>query len=127
LGKFPFYRAALDAATLLLAFCVVAATLVGVLAAWVDLHNTEVAPAIVLIVSGGIVLGFIDPRHAWVLGAIIGGAIPTAHILARILSYPVPYPVELPFTFLAVVVGVIAALIGAKIRPVLDDMLSRAQ
>ena len=104
---------------------VAAAVLVGVLAAWVDLHSIEVQPAIVLIVAGGIVLGFADPASAWVAGLIIGGAIPTAHIVARIIAYPVPYPVELPFTFLAILVAVVAALVGAKIRPTLDRMLKR--
>jgi len=108
-----------------LVFVVAAAVVIGALAAWVDLHNTEVQPSLVLIVAGGIVLGFADPRSAWVAGVIIGGAIPTAHIAARITGYPVPYPVELPFTFLAVIVAVVAALIGAKIRPTLDEMLKR--
>lgn len=104
---------------------VVAAVVIGFLAAWVDLHSVEVLPSVTLVVAGGIVLGFALPRYAPALGAIVGTAIPTAHILARILHYPVPYPVVLPFTFLAVVLGIIAGLIGGKIRPVLDALMKK--
>jgi len=100
-----------------------AAVLIGCLAAWVDLHTVEVLPSVALIASGGIVLGFAFPRYGWGLGAIVGGAIPIAHILARMLHYPVPYPVVLPTTLLAVGVGLVAGLIGAKIRPVLDRLM----
>lgn len=95
------------------------ALLFGIAASWVDLHQSEVQPAVACLLVGGLLLGLARPHGALLRAAIIGLAIPIAHLLARWRGWSVAYPTDATtpwFALLALIPASIGALIGAAIR-----------
>lgn len=72
-------------------------------------------PPVLTVLVFTFLLGFIDPKRAWLWAAILGGSVPLSYALAPIFGYPVPYPPDpnIFASFIAFVPAFIGAYAGA--------------
>ncbi|HEX3928484.1 MAG TPA: hypothetical protein VHW65_10835 [Gemmatimonadales bacterium] len=57
------------------------AVAIGAFAITVDLHNDEVQAAVLVLVTGGVILGFVRPARAWRWALILGLSIFVGEVL----------------------------------------------
>lgn len=101
---------------LLTAACLIAAVAAGSFTGYVDLHNSEVQPAVALLLGSALLLSVAQPRLAWLVALLLGLSIPVAHLWATTTGFLPPYPTTLPATFLALIPAFLGALLGIGIR-----------
>ena len=87
-----------------------------------DRSQSEVQPAVILLLACTFVLACARPKDAWVYGLIVGAGIPLVDVVARTLAVPAPWP-SVPgsrlIAFLPAVLGAgIGALVGIAARGV---------
>ena len=94
-----------------------ALTLAGaVLAGWIDLHAAEVQASVAVIAGFAFALAALDPRRAWLWGAMIGLSVPVAHAIVRMAGIALSYSTGgYGWTFLALIPAAIAATFGALV------------
>jgi hypothetical protein len=85
-----------------------------------DRAQSEVQPAVFLLLVCTFVLACIRPKDAWIYGLILGAGVPLVDVVARALSAPAPWP-SVPgsrlMAFLPAVLGAgVGALVGAAAR-----------
>ncbi len=104
-------------------WCAALAVGFGAAAGLVDLTQSEVQPAALLVLVLTFLLGFAQPQRAWAWALIIGSSILFAHLLAALAGYKPPYPVEpnVFATLLALIPAFIGAYSGAAIRWMLHN------
>ncbi len=99
--------------------------LFGTAAGYVDLHQSEVQPTVLLIAIFSLVMGFIKPKTAWLAAFIIGSSIFVVHLIAELSGFKPRYPVEpgiygsllaLAPAFLFAYLGVFARVLFFKTR-----------
>lgn len=66
--------------------------LAGSFASWVDWHNREVQPTVLVILVATFLLGAIRPRQAWLSAVIVGGAVPCSDLGPAIWFHPLEMP-----------------------------------
>jgi len=85
-----------------------------------DRTQTEVQPAVFLLLVCTFVLACVRPKDAWVYGLILGAGVPLIDVVARTLAVPAPWP-SVPgsrlMAFLPAVLGAgVGALVGVAAR-----------
>jgi hypothetical protein len=88
--------------------CVVAAAFIG----WVDFHQSEVQPAVFLLLVCGAGIAWLRPRGAWLVALMLGLSIIVTHFVAVALGITQRVPPASPITTL---VALIPAAIGAAV------------
>ena len=98
----------------------------GIFAAYVDFHNDEVQPPLLVIVCGCFILGLARPRAAWRWALIVGLVLPIAHWLAPQFGiYPKVPPTPNNFAALIVLIpAFIATYAGVIVRRVYTEVRS---
>ncbi|MFO0827636.1 MAG: hypothetical protein U0572_05750 [Phycisphaerales bacterium] len=82
-----------------------------------DLRATEPLGTLFVVLTAGVTLGLVFPRYVIVISAILGLAVPTAHVLARMNSWTVAgAPQSLWWTMLALFPAIVAALAGSLLH-----------
>mgnify|MGYP001320516068 CR=1 FL=1 len=83
---------------------------------WIDTHNEEVQPAVLLLFACSAVLCFLDVRRAWLWWLVLGLSIPATHLIQRALGRALPYEVSVfGWTFLALLPAGAGALLGSAL------------
>jgi hypothetical protein len=68
---------------------------IGLVIGYIDLHSTEVQFPALLILVGGFVFGFIQPRGAWRWGVSLGLGVPLAHLIGSFFNLLPPFQTEI--------------------------------
>ena len=80
-------------------------------AGYVDLHNDEVQPAVLVILLSAGLLSLLDPKRAWLWGFLLGISVFVTYAVGARLGY---YPDEPPSpNDFATLIALIPAYIGA--------------
>jgi hypothetical protein len=66
----------------------------GLFAGWVDFHNDEPQPAVLVILVAGGFLGLLAPHRAWLWAIIIALGIPAAYLIGGAIGAAPRAPVE---------------------------------
>ncbi|HVO44079.1 MAG TPA: hypothetical protein VMT34_15730 [Aggregatilineales bacterium] len=92
----------------------------AVFTGYVNLNSSEVPPPLLCVLTFAGLLGLLDPKRAWLWGAVIGLSIVGSYGIGVAIHYPI---VDAPrdsggilTTAVIVVPGVVAAYIGAFAR-----------
>jgi hypothetical protein len=90
--------------------CVVVAPVIG----WLDFHQTEMQPAVLLLLVSSAVIAWLQPRYAWIVALMLGLSITEAHFIADVLGKtPATPSVPRVATLLALIPASIGAALGA--------------
>lgn len=87
--------------------------------AWVDIHNSEVQAAVIVVMGSALVLGCLQPRFAWMAALILSLGLCIGLALAKIFDWKTAFPVSwstLPQCLISLIPGMIGAYVGAGIR-----------
>ncbi len=100
---------------------IIVAVVCGMMAGGIDMMASEIQPAVFLVLIFTCLLGFLQPRRAWLWAFIIGSSILAVHLLGLIFSIQPACPVEpnVWVTSIALVPAFIGAYLGALTRKVL--------
>lgn len=71
---------------------VLLSALAGSFASWVDWHNREVQPTVLVILVTTFILSAIRPRQAWVCAVIVGGCVPFSYLGPALWLHPLEMP-----------------------------------
>jgi hypothetical protein len=95
---------------LIVLLCAIVAPVIG----WIDFHQTEVQPAVLLVLVSGAALAWLRPRAAWLVALMLGLSIIETHFVAQALgkTYAGP-PSPTLSTLLALIPATIGAAVGA--------------
>ncbi len=92
--------------------CVVVGPFIG----WLDFHQTEVQPAILVLLIASAVIAWLQPRYAWIVALMLGLSIVETHFVADILGKtPATPSVPRVAALLALIPASIGAATGALI------------
>lgn len=93
---------------------VLLSALAGSFASWIDWHNREVQPTVLVILVTTFLLSVIRPRQAWVCALIVGGCVPLSYLGPAIWLHPLEMPQpNIWGSCLAFVPAAIGAAVGA--------------
>ena len=92
------------------------AVLIGVGIGLYDRAQSEVQPAVILLLAGAFVLACARPKDAWVYGLIIGAGVPIVDLVAHTLAVPAPWPSVPGSRLIAFLPAVLGAGAGALLR-----------
>jgi hypothetical protein len=101
----------------------------GSFAGYVDFHNDEPQPAVLVILVAGGLLGLLAPRGAWLWAIIIALGIPAAYLIGGAIGATPRAPVE-PNIFgslLALIPAFLATYAGVLVRRVIATGTSSAR
>jgi hypothetical protein len=106
--------------------CAALALVTGIFTAWVDVHNNEVQPAVLLLLLFGMLLGFAQPRGAWRWGLITGGCIPAAYFVLPLVGVTSvgQLPVPAYTTFIALIpafIGTYSGVLASKLAHYISE------
>jgi hypothetical protein len=91
----------------------------GTLVGYTDLRAEEVQPAVLLLLSFGVLMGAAYPEGAWRRALMLGLSVPLAHVISHYTGRALPYPVpRFADTFLALIPAFIGSYIGVALRRV---------
>lgn len=91
----------------------------GTLVGYTDLRAEEVQPAVLLLLSFGVLMGAAYPDGAWRRALMLGLSVPLAHVISHYTGRALPYPVpRFADTFLALIPAFIGTYIGVALRRV---------
>ena len=101
--------------------CTALAVALGLVAGWLDLHVTEVIVTILALMTGGLLLGLIQPKAAWRWALLIAIGLPLMAIVAIKFSLRTAEPVQpdIRISIVALVFASLGAYIGVFIRYIL--------
>lgn len=107
---------------------VLVSVLLGTITGFVDIIASEVQPSALLIIMFTCLLGFIQPKNAWLSALIIGSSILAAHLISPFWGLYPDYPVEPSVwaTTIALIPAFIGSYIGAGAGWALIDTRSEA-
>jgi len=86
--------------------CAIIAPFIG----WLDFHQSEVQPAVLLLLVCSAIIAWLQPRYAWVVALMLGLSIIVTHFVAVAIGITQRVPPSSPITTL---VALIPASIGA--------------
>ncbi len=90
------------------------ALVLGALLGYLDLHSTEVLLPMLSLLSFSFVLGFLQPKTAWLWGIIMGLSLPATYGVASAVHYTAADAPGRPITLVVLVVpALVAAYVGA--------------
>jgi hypothetical protein len=92
------------------------AALIGVGIGLFDRAQSEVQPAVILLLACTFVLACARPKDAWVYGLVIGAGVPIVDLVARTLAVPAPWPSVPGSRLIAFLPAVLGAGAGALLR-----------
>ncbi len=100
--------------------CLVIALLGAGFAGWVDFHNDEPQPAVLVILVVTFLLGMALPARAWLWGLLLGLGVPGYYLVAHALGHqPVSPPSPAWYaSLLALIPGMLGAYAGVLARTV---------
>ena len=101
--------------------CIAIALTGAFIAGAVDFNNNEPQAAVIVIVAFAGLLGFIQPRTAWLWAVIVGLGIPVVYLVATALGYHskgVPEPGWYA-SLIALIPAFISAYLGVLVRKIL--------
>jgi hypothetical protein len=103
-------------------FCLVAAIGFGLYAGYVDRHNaTEVYPTLMVVLVASLVLGLLEPSHAWRWALIVAVCVPFSGPISALPSRIIT-PGDWGILAVVLVPGFIGAYSGALLRLALGSM-----
>ncbi len=102
---------------------------IGLFAGYVDFRNDEPQAAVIVIGVGGIIIGFLQPKKAWLWAIIIALGLPAAYLIGAALGYtPHDWPQPgLYATLLTLIPSFIANYCGAFARQALTKPRPHSQ
>lgn len=103
---------------LIVLLCVIVAPFIG----WLDFHQTEVQPAVLLLLVCSGVIAWLQPRYAWVVALMLGLSIVETEFIAQILGKT---PASPSIPRVAALLALIPASIGAAAGALLGVASSR--
>lgn len=90
---------------------------------WVDVHNTDVQPAVACVLGFSLALSLVRPRLWWLWTLMIGLSIPVTHIIVRASGLHLNYTVDsFAGTFIALIPACLGAAAGFIVRLVISGM-----
>ncbi len=102
------------------------ALMLAALAGWVDVHNTDVQPAVACLLAFSFGLALARPRLWWLWALLVGLSIPVAHLIVCWVGFTLTYPVDgFAGTFIALLPATIGAAAGGGVRWILSLMIHR--
>ncbi len=108
----------IPSATLLAAALAVAA---GLFAGYVDFHNDEPQPAVLVILVAGLLVGLLAPRLAWLWAIILVLGIPAAYLIGGAVGATPRTPIEPSFGWvIAFLPAFLATYGGVLVRKVIS-------
>ena len=98
------------------------AAVIGVGAGCADVAIDDLLFTALLVVSAGILLGILRPRHPWRWVIMVGVFIPLTEVAADVLLTVKPSRGQVYGSFLAFLPGIAGAYGGAVLRNVLENL-----
>jgi hypothetical protein len=80
-----------------------------------DRAQSEVLPAVILLLVCAFVFASLWPKDAWVYGLILGAGVPVVDLLASMFAVPAPWPSVAGSRLLAFLPAVLGAGVGALV------------
>jgi hypothetical protein len=95
---------------LIVLLCAIVAPCIG----WLDFHQTEAQPAVLLLLVSSAVIAWLQPRYAWIAALMLGLSIVETQFVAEALGKtPVTPSVPRAAALLALIPATIGAAAGA--------------
>ncbi len=94
------------------------AMVLGLGIGWIDLHTTEVAVTILLLLLAGLLLGLLQPVAAWRWALLLAVGLPALALVARFLGVVTAEPIQLDprIALVALTFALVGSYTGAAIR-----------
>ncbi len=99
------------------------ATVLGILAGWVDVKIGDLLLTALLVLAPCILLGNLRPKRPWRWTVIVGIFVPIADLLAYVIMTQKPDRAQIYESFLAFLPGLVGAYGGSLMRGVIDNVL----
>jgi len=98
--------------------CVIVAPWIG----WLDFHQAEVQPAVLLLLLGSGIIAWLQPKYAWLVALMLGLSIVETQFVADVLGRTPAYPTG---PRVAALLALIPASIGAAVGALIGVGMTR--
>lgn len=98
----------------------------GVSISYVDLHNDEVQPAVLLLLIFSFILGYKHPEKAWLYSLLLGLSVIIGYSVAQIIGFTpkAPPPGNILESLLAIIPAFIGGYAGVLVRNIFKKAIS---
>lgn len=100
--------------------CVIVAPCIG----WLDFHQSEVQPAVLLLFICSAVIAWLQPKYAWVVALMLGLSVVETQFVADVLGKTPAYPTG---PRVAALLALIPASIGAAVGALIGVGMTRVR
>ncbi|MEO8665854.1 MAG: hypothetical protein ABI462_10180 [Ignavibacteria bacterium] len=107
-------------------FNLILAVMFGIIISYIDLHNTDVQPAVMLLVIFSFMLGYKDPPRAWLYSCMLALSIIAGYLISRLAGFEPegPPPDNLFWTLLAFIPSFAGGYAGVLIKILFKKTIS---
>ena len=107
-------------------FNLILAIIFGIIISYIDLHNDEVQPAVMLLLIFSFILGYKDPPRAWLYSLLLALSIITGYLFARLTGFVPkgPPPDNLFWTLLAIIPAFAGGYAGVLMKLLFKKSIS---
>lgn len=96
----------------------------GIVISYIDLHNDEVQPAVLLLLIFSFILGYKHPPKAWLYCFLIGLSIITGYLIAKAINFTPKGPP--PNNIFSSLIALIPAFIGGYCGVLIKNIFRKA-